>query len=579
MNRLYYGDCLTIMDDEMPAGSVDLIYLDPPFNSEQTYNAIYKDETGRPLPDQIEAFCDMWTLDPERERAIRNMPVLMRDEGIDDATVEFWRLWMNALRRTQPELLAYLSYMVERLVRMKRLLRPTGSLYLHCDPTASHYIKVMLDGIFGHANFRSEVVWRRTGAHGNPRKWGPVHDVLLFYSATDEYTWNWPKQPYMRGHVEEHFVRDSRGYKTAYYGNVLTGSGIRQGGLSGKPWKGIDPTAKGRHWAIPGKLWEESGLDDTGLDQHQKLDALFDAGFIRIDPDAAWPMYERRVRPDDGPATSDIWAYQPYTDETVFGTDESIDADVSWMKPRSKERMGYATQKPLGLLSRIIAASSNPGDVVFDPFCGCATTIEAAHVLERRWIGVDIAIHAIKRVAQVRLRSRLGLEEGKDFVVEGVPRNLEGAKHLWERDTYHFQKWAVEQVDGFVTAKRTADGGIDGRLYFDVPGERDLQSMVLEVKGGGNVTINDLRALHSVLEREDALIAGLIIMEPLSDRKRQNFQRLIAEAGDLEVMGRPYPRMQLLSVPEILDGQRFDTPSVAGRRAAQPKLRLPKGEI
>lgn len=574
MNRLYYGDCLTIMDQEMKSASVDLIYLDPPFKSDRSYNVLYQDATGRPLPDQLEAFCDMWTLDPERERAIRLMPVLMREQGIEDETVEFWRLWMNALRGTQPSLLAYLSYMVERLVRMKRLLRPAGSIYLHCDPTASHYIKVMLDGIFGHDNFRSEVVWRRTGTHGNARRWGPIHDTILFYSASENYKWNNPKQPYMKGHVEEHFVKGEDGsYRTDYYGNVLTGSGVRNG-LSGQPWRGIDPTPKNRHWAIPGKLWEESGLDATGLDQHQKLDALYEAGFITIEEGAAWPMYQRRIRSDDGPSTGDIWAYQPYTEGTVYGTEDGIDADVSWMKPRGAERMGYNTQKPIKLLERIIEASTDEGDVVFDPFCGCASTIEAAHNLNRRWIGVDIAIHAIKQVAKVRLADRLHLAEGTDFEIDGVPRSLEGARDLWERDTYHFQKWAVESVDGFVTTKRTADGGIDGRLYFAVPNEPDLQSMVLEVKGGKNVTIADLRALHSVLEREEAVMAGLIVMDPLSDRKRQNFHRLIAEAGDLEVMGKFYPRMQILDVQAILDGERFDTPGVARVGTGQGALSL-----
>ena len=234
--------------------------------------------------------------------------------------------------------------------------------------------------------------------------------------------------------------------------------------------------------------------------------------------------------------------------------------------------MGYATQKPVELLERIIRMTTRKGDVVFDPFCGCATTLEAAHRLGRKWIGIDIAIHAIKRVAKVRLEDRLRLAEGTDFTIEGVPRNLEGAQDLWRRDKYHFQKWAVEQVDGFVTTKRTADGGIDGRIYFAVPGEPDLQSMVLEVKGGANVTIADLRALHSVLEREEASIADLVIMQPLGDRKLANFQRLTNEAGDLEILGKAYPSMQILSLLEILEGKRFDTPGAVGRGDPQQVL-------
>ena len=565
MNRLYYGDCLTVMQG-MGSASVDLIYLDPPFNSQCNYNAIYKDETGRPLPDQVEAFCDMWELDEERERVIRHMPFLVREAGIADEVAEFWRLWMNALRGTNPRLLAYLSYMVERLLPMKRLLRPAGSIYLHCDPTASHYLKVMMDGIFGHENFRSEIAWRRTGSHGNPRRWGPIHDTILFYTQRDSYTWNWPKQPYTLGHVKANFIQDGEDYRTNYSGNVLTGSGLR-GGESGKPWQGFDPSAKNRHWAIPRKLWADSGLDATGLSQHEKLDALLDAGLIRIDEESAWPVYERRIRADDGPATGDIWSYQPHTAGLLYGTPAGIDAEVAWMGPTAAERLGYATQKPVGLLTRIIKASSNPGDVVFDPFCGCATTLEAAHTLEREWIGVDIAIHAVKRVAAVRLRDRLKLVPGQDYAIEGVPRNLEGAQDLWSRDKYHFQKWAVEQVDGFVTTKRTADGGIDGRIYFEDPREPSLQSMVLEVKGGRNVTIADLRALHSVLEREEAQMAGFIIMHPLGVTKERNFRKLMAEAGDLVIPKhmRPYPRMQMLTVEDILAGETFKTPGARGR--------------
>ena len=422
MNRLYYGDCLTIMQ-EMRAGSVDLIYLDPPFNSNREYNAIYKDETGRPLPDQIEAFCDLWTLDEERQRVIRHMPVMLREAGLDDETTQFWKLWMNALRNTQPRLLAYLSYMVERLLQMKSILKPTGSVYLHCDPTASHYIKIMMDSIFGHRNFRNEIIWSYKRWPSKSSRFQTMHDVILFYGKGKTNTFHVAYEP-----ASESYLKRFKG-KTQY----------------------LDPETKTRK--------------------------------IPVD------------EPTKGMPLRDVW-------------------DISILAGSSKERLGYRTQKPLALLERIIKASSNPGDVVFDPFCGCATTMEAAHSLGRKWIGIDIAIHAIKRVARLRLQHRLGLVEGEDFTIDGVPRNVEGASDLWERDKYHFQKWAVEEVEGFVTTKRTADGGIDGRLYFPLPDKPDLQSMALEVKGGKNVSIRDLRALKGVLDNDDALMAGLIIMEP-----------------------------------------------------------------
>ena len=541
MNRLYYGDNLTIMRDHMKLGSVDLIYLDPPFNSNREYNAIYKDETGRPLPDQIEAFCDLWDLDEQRERALKAMPILMRETGIDDDVVNFWRMWINALRGTQPRLLAYLSYMVERLLYMKGILRPTGSIFLHCDPTASHYIKVMMDSIFGHENFRNEVIWKRSSAHSDAaqggRRMGRIHDVLLYYTKTDQWTWNPQHTEYDRTYVERHYRHVEADTERRYRLDNLTGPG---GAAKGNPEYEVMGVT--RHWRY----------------SRERMQELIDDGRVVQTAPGRVPAYKRYLDEMPGVLLQDMWT------------------DIN--PAMGKERLGYATQKPIELLKRIIGLSTNPGDVVFDPFCGCATTMEAAHVLDREWIGIDIAIHAIKRVAQVRLRDRLGLTEGQDFTVEGVPRTPEGAQDLWERDKYHFQKWAVECVDGFVTSKRTADGGIDGRLYFDVPSEREFQSMVIEVKGGKHVTIADLRALHSVLEREEALMAGLIIMHPLGDTKRRNFARLIGEAGDIEIHGIQYSRVQILTVEDIFAGRRFVTPGAVARGSSQHPLALTTGE-
>ncbi len=547
MNRLYYGDCLTIMQD-MPLGSVDLIYLDPPFNSNQDYNAIYQDETGRPLPDQVEAFCDTWTLDEESERAIRQMPILLRDAGLDDEVAEFWRLWMNALRKTNPRLLAYLSYMVQRLLPMRSILKPTGSIYLHCDPTAAHYIKVMMDAIFRQENFRSEVIWKRSHAHNSARRWGPVHDTILFYSKTDKYRWNRTFQAYDQEYIDRYFKFDDGDGRGLYWTGDLTGAGVRNG-PSGRPWRGHDVEVKGRHWAYaPDEL--------NRLDQDNRI--------YWPKTKAAMPKLKRYLREAKGIPAQDILFDVP---------------SLQRMSPSYKENLGYATQKPVALLERIISASSNPGDVVLDPFCGCATTIEAAHNLGRRWIGIDIAIHAVKRVAKVRLEDRLGLKEGVDFTIKGVPQNIEGARDLWTRDKYHFQKWAVEEVDGFVTTRRTGDGGIDGRLYFALPQQdaerRDpLRSMVLEVKGGRNVGIAIVRDLRGVLERDEAEMAGLIVMDEPGPTKRKNFGREMASAGDLEVFGVRYPRMQLLTVDEILEGKRFHTPSAVGRAIGQEALAL-----
>ena len=526
MNRLYFGDCLTIME-EMPLGSVDLIYLDPPFNSQRDYNAIYKDETGRPLPDQLEAFGDMWVLDERRERELRTMPVLMRDAGINDEAVEFWRLWMNALRKTNPNLLAYLSYLTQRLLPMRGILKPTGSIYLHCDPTASHYIKVMMDSIFGHQNFRNEITWKRFNFHADARKFGAITDRLLFYARGEGYAFNRVRVPYSDKYIQSKFTHQDDDGRLYSLDNLNPPGGR-------------------------GPVYEFHGLTKPWRMTKDKLEQLDVEG--RIYTKGKTPRLKRYLDEMPGQAVADLWA------------------DISPINSQAKERMGYATQKPLALLERIISASSNERDVVFDPFCGCATTLEAAHNLKRRWIGIDIAIHAIQRVAKVRLRDRLGLVEGKDFVVDGVPRNMEGASHQWETDKYHFQRWAVGQVDGFVTTKRTADGGIDGRLYFGLPNERDLSSMAIEVKGGRNVGIKDVRELRGVLDSDEAKMAGLIVMHPFGPTKERNIRRFMADAGDMDVMGVKYHRMQVLTVAEILGGKRFHTPSVAGRGLAQPAL-------
>ena len=541
MNRLYYGDCLTIIREHLRNDSVDLIYLDPPFNSNQAYNAIYKTETGRPLPDQIEAFCDAWTLDEERERAIQTMPVLMREAGVPDDVTEFWRLWMNALRNTNPRLLAYLSYMVERLIWMKGILKPTGSLYLHCDPTASHYIKVMLDGIFGHDNFQNEIVWRRynrpKGSQHKSRRYGRSSDIILFYSMGRNHTFNAEEIqiPLSQDEIEKRFssVDDN--------GRFMSGPLIRSSSMGDRPnlvfeFQGYTPGPSG--WRM--------GRD--------KLQEIYDRGDFYFTSNG---VPRRKFRPGEipGEIIDNIWV------------------DIGALGSHDQERLGYATQKPLALLDRIIRASSNEGDVVLDPFCGCATTLEAAHKLGRRWIGIDIAIHAIKRVAAVRLAEKLGLVEGDDYQIEGIPRNVEGAKDLWERDKYHFQKWAVEQSDGFVTNRRTADGGIDGRLYFEGNDPKNLDSMILEVKGGQTVTAADLRSLRGALADSGASMAGLIVRVPLGQRQQTNFEREMAKAGRVAIRGREYPKLQLRTVEQILEGQQFDTPPVLGRRQkAQQQL-------
>ena len=433
--------------------------------------------------------------------------------------------------------------MAQRLLIMKRILKPNGSIYYHCDPTASHYIKALMDAVFGHGNFRNEIVWRRneSGAKGSQHaalSWGSNVDYLLFYTKSDKPTFN-PK--ILRTFDDEDARRkfpkvDENGER---YNTKLTA--WRQPSMGERPnlcydFHGISPPSSSG-WRLSKKRMQEEYVKGKIVVTNGKL--------------------ERRsyARDYQGVTPGNLW-----TDKKLL------------LAAQSQERMGYATQKPVALMERIISASSNPGDVVLDPFCGCATTIEAAHKLDRQWIGIDIAIHAIKRVARIRLEERLGLVEGQDFTIDGIPSTLEGAVDLWAKDKYHFQQWAVEQADGFVTTKRTADGGIDGRIYFAVPDSKELQGMMVEVKGGANVTIESLRALKGVLDYENALMAGLIIREPLGAVKARNFNRFIADAGTIELWGNEYPRMQILTIEELLEGKRFATPTVVGRHTQSPRM-------
>jgi DNA modification methylase len=461
---------------QFPDNCIDLIYLDPPFFSNRFYEVIWGDEA------EVRSFEDRWA------GGIKN----------------------------------YIGWMADRVAEMHRVLKGTGSLYLHCDPHASHYLKVMLDGLFGISNFRSEIIWRRTGTHGKLRRFGPVHDVILFYTKSDSYTWNHPKKRYMRGHVENFFVQDDKGWRTNYYGNVLTGSGIR-GGESGKPWQGFDPTAKGRHWAIPSAIVAELDEDLSHLSQHEKLDRLYELGYIKIDKGATWPIYEHYIRPDDGTSAPDIWAYQPYTEGTVFGTEDGIDADVRWLSPRDSERLGYPTQKPEALLERIIGTSSRSADVVLDPFCGCGTTVAVAERLGRQWIGIDISTTAMEI-----MRRRL-LKQGCTPVIENAPNSIPALKEL---RPFEFQNWVINAVNGTHSPRKVGDLGIDGYWFFT--------RAPIQVKQSEHVGRNVVDNFETALRRANASVGYIIAfsftrgaVEEVSRARQDGLEIVLVKASEI----------------------------------------------
>ena len=305
---------------------------------------------------------------------------------------------------------------------------------------------------------------------------------------------------------------------------------------------------KGRHWAIPGIIIEDSGEDMSELTQHQKLDRLLELGYITISPGDAWPMYEHRLRPEDGQNVSDIWAFQPYTNGTVFGTEGGIDEDVRWLSPQDQERLGYPTQKPEALLERIINASSNEGDIVLDPFCGCGTATAVSQRLKRKWIGIDITQAAIVVIKQ-RLKTRFN--EKLEYEVIGEPTTVPDAKALAEQNPYQFQWWALGLADARPTEQRKgADQGIDGRLYFHDEPKRTKQ-VIFSVKAG-TLHPSYVRDLRGVIDRENAQIGVLISMDPATKPMRAE----AASAGFYKApWGKEYPRLQLLTVEDLLSAK------------------------
>lgn len=564
-NSLLYGDNLDVLREKIADEAVDLIYLDPPFKSDLNYNVFFKADGISSDEAQMTVFKDTWTWDTAAQATLDD---LQNTQNVRLINV------VNALNvgLERTPMMAYLVNMAVRFVELHRVLKPDGSLYLHCDPTASHYLKILLDAVFGPLSFKNEITWRRTGSHNKAKRWAPIHDVIFFYTKSDQYTWNHPRRPYMLGHVRNNFIESGDGtYKTDYYGNVLTGSGTRNG-ESGKPWRGFDPTAKGRHWAVPGKIWEEVGIDPDGLSQHEKLDLLYERGFITITEGEAWPIYQMTVSPENGPAAPDIWAYQPYTEGTVFGTNSGIDADVRWLSPQDAERLGYPTQKPLGLLTHIISASSRPGDLVLDPFCGCGTTVAAAQMLARRWIGIDISPYSIELIRRQRLEGAFPhLRVGVDYVIEGLPTTLDGARLMASQDKLrkNFEIWAVAKIDGIPNDKKGADKGIDGRVAFK-PDGKTSKFAVVSVKSG-KLKPDDIRALKAVAETEKASSMGFGILITLN-KPTANMLADAASAGTVEIHGHRYPLVQILEIEDILKGKRPHLPlidsSVAYRRRA-----------
>jgi len=513
---LYYGDNLDVLRRHVRDESVDLVYLDPPFNSNANYNVLFA-EHGTRAAAQIQAFEDTWEWN--EESAATYQETVERGGEVANALMSFRTLIGTS------DMLAYLSMMAPRLVELHRVLKPTGSLYLHCDPTASHYLKLLLDAVFGARNFVNEIVWKRSDAKGDSgqgaRHFGRVNDVLLFYGKSDNRTWNPLYVPLDEGYVER-FYRyadpDGRRYKL----DNMLGPG---GAAKGNP------------------IYEVMGVKRYWRYSRESMQKLIDAGRVIQTNPGTVPMYKRYLDESRGAPLTTNWT------------------DISLIRGWSHEKLGYPTQKPVALLERIVSASSNPGDVVLDPFCGCGTAIDASQELGRRWIGIDIT-HLSIGLIKHRLTDRYGPDVAKTYRVVGEPTTPDDAAVLARDDPFQFQAWALGLVGARVAGsdKKGGDKGIDGRLYFhDSPGGQTRQ-IVFSVKAGEHLVPAYVNELRGVIEREHAEIGVLITFnEPTAGIRSE-----AAGAGFYTSPWGNHPRIQLRTVGQLLAGQGVDYPHVTG---------------
>lgn len=540
----YYGDNLHVMREWIGDETVDLIYLDPPFNSKRTYNMLFKEHDASPSEAQRRAFDDYWTWGREAEDAYEAVLRPRRRTHVParlSSTIEMLR---GVLRES--DMMAYLAMMALRLVEMRRVLRANGSLYLHCDPTASHYLKLVLDALFGPENFFAEIVWRRYGAHGDAHRYGAVHDTILYYGKTQEAVFNKQFVPYTAEYAESrfrHVDENGRRYQEQNLSSPnprpnLTYPYTASNGVTYQPHR--------NGWKCEPERMRQ--LDEEGRLHYPKNPK----GRLRL------KMYLDECH---GVPVQDLWT--------------DIDLPSS-----SKERLGYPTQKPVALLERIIASSSNPGDVVLDPFCGCGTTVEAAQRLGRKWIGIDVT-HLAVSVLRRRLETKF---PDLKFRVRGEPEDVESARALAHANRFEFQAWIVDKVGGIPmdvpkekkVAKAGGDGGVDGYVLFrDDPKAARSKRMVLSVKSDANPTPDMVREVVGTMHLTSADAGALLLLEEPSQGMLAKALAAGRYSSEVFAPNEKYDKIQILSVAEIFAGKKLRFPGWNASHQSVPPAGAP----
>lgn len=506
MNHLYYGDNLDVLRRYIKDESVDLVYLDPPFKSNQDYNVLFAEKDGTGAAAQFKAFEDTWEWN--QESALVYQELVEAGGRVSDV--------MQAFRRFlgTNDMLAYLTMMAPRLVELRRVLKETGSIYLHCDPTASHYLKLLLDAVFGPQNFRNEIVWRRSHPKGHAfTRFATSHDVILAFQQGDKPAkWSAIYTPNPRAE-EQYALIDEKGRR--YQLTSL---------LNPNPDR-------------PNLTYEFRGVTKVWRWTRERMEEADRQGLIVVPRGGKGiPRLKRYLDEQEGIPVGDFWEDIPIA--------------------AGSERLGYPTQKPEALLERIITVSSHKGDVVLDPFCGCGTTIAVAQRLNRKWIGIDITHLAIGLIKH-RLQDAFGPGIAKTYEVIGEPVSTPDAAQLAKEDPFQFQLWAL----GLVGARRHdqrkgSDMGIDGRLYFHDEGESGRTKQIIFSVKSGHVSVRDVRDLRGVIEREKAELGVLITLEDSTRDMRGE----AASAGFYKSPWGQHPKIQILTIAQLLEGKGIDYP-------------------
>ncbi|MDO7881198.1 DNA methyltransferase [Salinibacterium soli] len=532
-NKLYYGDNLEVLA-KLPGESVDLVYLDPPFNSARNYNVIFS-RAGQVTNDagaQIQAFEDTWTWTYATEEEYGRYVNGGLPTRVAEALSAF-RLLLG-----ENDALAYLVNMAPRLVELHRTLKPSGSLYLHCDPTMSHYLKVLLDAIFDPRHFRNEIVWKRAttvkGNHGQGQKaFGSNTDVILYYGKTRESEHNPIFTPYSQAYIDSayKYVEPETGRRYRLISMIGPG-----GAAKGNPY--YEVMGVSRHWRYSQKRMQE----------------LIDAGMVVQTKPGTVPNRKQYLDEGKGVPVQSLWD------------------DIPNLQAASAEALGYPTQKPLALLERIIETSTKPGDVVLDPFCGCGTTVDAAQKLGRRWVGIDITYIAIDLIVK-RLLHTYGPGIVKTFDIDGIPRDTAGAQALFNRNPFDFERWAVSQLNAQPNEKQVGDKGIDGVARFLLGGKNEFGRILVSVKGGKQLNPAMVRDLRGTIERQKAELGVLITQtDPTAGMIDE-----VNHSGSYThpASGQIYPRLQIITTAELMSGKRPQLPPtvlpyIAASRSAGP---------